>query len=165
MRRIVIALLSTLSGLVLLFSYPTSTNRPLTDTALAPLPGAAAASGSAAGGAAGGAAAPAPAPAGAAPPAAGPKSGTFTGGTAQTRWGPVQVRIVVAGGKVTSADAIQFPSGNGKDQQINSYAIPQLNSEVIAAQSATIDMVSGATVTSGGYLTSLQDAIDQAFRA
>ena len=157
MRRIVIALLSTISGVVLLFAYPTSTNRPLTDAAPAAVPGPAAASGTAAGGA--------PAPAGAAAAGTVPKPGTFTGGTAQTRWGPVQVRIVVAGNKVTSADAIQFPSGNGTDQQINSFAIPQLNSEVIAAQSAKIDMVSGATVTSGGYLKSLQDAIDQAFRA
>ncbi|HZL02960.1 MAG TPA: FMN-binding protein [Cellulomonas sp.] len=159
MKRIVIALLSTISGLVLLFSYPTSTNKSVTaDTA----PAAGTGTGTTTGAAATGAAA---APTAAAPAAAAAVSGTFTGATVQTRWGPVQVQIVVAGGKVTSADAIQYPTGNGNDQRINSYAIPKLNAEAVAANSAKIDMISGATVTSGGYLQSLQDAIDQAFPA
>jgi uncharacterized protein with FMN-binding domain len=157
MKRIVIALLSTISGLVLLFSYPTSTNRSVTaDTAPA------AGTGTGTTTTAGAAAAPTTA---AAPAAAAAASGTFTGATVQTRWGPVQVQIVVANGKVTSADAIQYPTGNGTDARINSYAIPKLNAEVVQAQSAKIDMISGATVTSSGYLQSLQDAIDQAFPA
>jgi uncharacterized protein with FMN-binding domain len=157
MKRIVIALLSTISGLVLLFSYPTSTNRSVTaDTAPA------AGTGTGTTTTAGAAAAPTTA---AAPAAAAAASGTFTGATVQTRWGPVQVQIVVANGKVTSADAIQYPTGNGNDARINSYAIPKLNAEVVQAQSAKIDMISGATVTSSGYLQSLQDAIDQAFPA
>ena len=156
MKRIVIAVLSTISGLVLLFSYPTSTNRSVTADA-APVAG----TGTTTGGAATGTAA---APAAAAPPAAAAaKSGTFTGATAQTRWGPVQVQIVVANGKITSADAVQYPNGNGNDQRINSYAIPVLNGEAVTASSAKIDMVSGATVTSDGYLQSLQTAIDKAF--
>ena len=56
----------------------------------------------------------------------------------------------------------EYPNGNGRDQQINSYALPQLVSETLSAQSASIDMVSGATYTSQGYLQSLQSAIDQA---
>ena len=155
MKRIVIAVLSTISGLVLLFSYPTSTNRSVTAD-VAPVAGTGTTTGATTTGAAA-------APAAAAPAAVAAKSGTFTGATVQTRWGPVQVKIVVANGKVTSADAVQYPSGNGRDQQINSYAIPQLNTEAVAASSAKIDMVSGATVTSGGYLQSLQNAIDQAF--
>jgi len=157
MKRIVIALLSTISGLVLLFSYPTSTNKSVTADA-APVAGTGTTTGAAATGAAA-------APSAAAPAAAAAKSGTFTGATAQTRWGPVQVRIVVANGKITSADAIRYPSGNGNDAQINAYAIPQLNAEAVAANSAKIDMISGATVTSGGYLQSLQNAVDQAFKA
>jgi uncharacterized protein with FMN-binding domain len=155
MKRIVIALLSTISGLVLLFSYPTSTNKSVTADA-APVAGTGTTTGAAATGAA---AAPS-----AAAPAAAAKSGTFTGATAQTRWGPVQVQIVVANGKITSANAVRYPNGNGNDAQINAYAIPQLNSEAVAASSAKIDMISGATVTSGGYLQSLQNAIDQAFK-
>jgi uncharacterized protein with FMN-binding domain len=157
MKRIVIALLSTISGLVLLFSYPTSTNKSVTADA-APVAGTGTTTGAAATGAAA-------APTAAAPAAGAAKSGTFTGATAQTRWGPVQVQIVVANGKITSAQAVRYPSGNGNDAQINAYAIPQLNAEAVAANSAKIDMISGATVTSGGYLQSLQNAIDQAFKA
>ena len=57
---------------------------------------------------------------------------------------------------------LQYPTGNGTDQQINSYALPILIQETMDAQSANIDMVSGATVTSDGYLQSLQSALDQA---
>jgi uncharacterized protein with FMN-binding domain len=74
----------------------------------------------------------------------------------------VQVRITVANGRITAADVLQVPMANHHDQQINSYAVPILNSEVVDAQGADIDMVSGATDTSEGYLTSLQSAIDRA---
>jgi uncharacterized protein with FMN-binding domain len=80
----------------------------------------------------------------------------------QTRWGPVQVRITVVDGKITASEAVVYPNGNHEDEQINSFALPVLNQEAVAAQSANIDMVSGATVTSEGYLSSLQSAIDQA---
>ena len=57
---------------------------------------------------------------------------------------------------------LQSPSGNGKDSEINNYALPILTEETTSAQSANIDMVSGATVTSVGYIQSLQSALDQA---
>ena len=57
---------------------------------------------------------------------------------------------------------LQSPSGNGRDLEINGRALPVLMQETIDAQSAKIDMVSGATVTSDGYLPSLQSALDQA---
>jgi uncharacterized protein with FMN-binding domain len=74
----------------------------------------------------------------------------------------VQVRITVANGTVTAVEAVDYPQNNPRDAQINAYAIPQLNSEVLAAKSASIDMVSGATYTSEGYISSLQSALDQA---
>jgi uncharacterized protein with FMN-binding domain len=74
----------------------------------------------------------------------------------------VQVRITVTNGKVTNATAIVYPSGNARDQEINAYAIPTLNQEASAASNAQIDMVSGATVTSTGYINSLQSALDKA---
>ncbi len=55
-----------------------------------------------------------------------------------------------------------MPWNDRRDQEINSYAVPVLNGEVVQAQSAGIDMVSGATYTSDGYIQSLQSAIDQA---
>ncbi|MBC7638697.1 MAG: FMN-binding protein [Rhodoferax sp.] len=82
---------------------------------------------------------------------------TSTGGS-----GPVQVALTVAGATITAADAVQVASGNQNDHEINAVAVPILDQEVVAAQSAQVDTVSGATVTSDGYLASLQSAIDQA---
>ena len=74
----------------------------------------------------------------------------------------VQVEITVENGRITESTVLQVPWSNGKDQEINSHAVPILNSETVDAQSASIDMVSGATYTSQGYIGSLQSAIDQA---
>jgi uncharacterized protein with FMN-binding domain len=89
-------------------------------------------------------------------------STTFTGDSADTRWGPVQVEITIADGTMTDVSVIDYPTENGKDQQINARALPVLIRETLDAQSAEIDMVSGATVTSDGYVESLQSALDQA---
>jgi uncharacterized protein with FMN-binding domain len=74
----------------------------------------------------------------------------------------VQVQITVADGKITAVDVPVYPSNNPRDQEINSYALPALVQETLDRQSANIDMVSGATVTSDGYLQSLQSALDRA---
>jgi len=68
----------------------------------------------------------------------------------------------VSGGRVTKVDVLQSPSGNPRDVEINDRALPVLTSETLDAQSGEIDMVSGATVTSDGYVRSLQSALDQA---
>jgi uncharacterized protein with FMN-binding domain len=90
-------------------------------------------------------------------------SGTKTvdGPVVDTRYGPVQVEITVTGGKITAATAIELPSG-GRSGAISQYVAPILSSEALAAQSAQIDLVSGATYTSDGYAQSLQSALDQA---
>ncbi|MFF9161341.1 FMN-binding protein [Streptomyces longwoodensis] len=87
---------------------------------------------------------------------------TVTGESVQTRWGPVQVRVTVADGKLTDVTAVAYPQDNPRDQQINSSALPELRSEALRAQSADIDTVSGATYTSDGYRESLQSALDAA---
>ena len=87
---------------------------------------------------------------------AGP-SGTFTGPDENTQYGDVQVQITVANGKITAANDIQQPSDNTASQ-----AVPQLNQEVLTAQSASIQAVSGATYTSQGYIGSLQQAVNKA---
>lgn len=145
MRRIAIAAAATISVVVLLFSYRTSTDRTPV-AAGRPLGGTQpshTASPTTSGGTPGG-------------------DGTFTGGAADTRYGPVQVQITVAGGKITDAQAVQYPQESGRDVRINSAAVPELNQEALQAQSAQIDTVSGATYTSEGYQQSLQSAIDQA---
>ncbi len=87
---------------------------------------------------------------------------TVTGPSVQTEWGPVQVQITVADGRITDVQVLDYPSESPKDQQINGYALPILVDETLQAQSADIDMVSGATVTSVGYVQSLQAALDEA---
>ncbi|WP_433224674.1 FMN-binding protein [Microtetraspora malaysiensis] len=85
-----------------------------------------------------------------------------TGDTADTRWGPVQVQLVISGGKVTGVKVLRAPDGNRRDISINDRALPVLNDAALSAQSAQIDAVSGATYTSEGYITSLQSALDKA---
>jgi uncharacterized protein with FMN-binding domain len=86
---------------------------------------------------------------------------TVVNGTvAQTVWGPVQVQVTVSGARITDVIALQVPSGTSMDQEINSFAVPQLRQEVLQAQSARIDAVTGATITSDGYVQSLQAALD-----
>ncbi|MFF4758109.1 FMN-binding protein [Streptomyces sp. NPDC001292] len=89
---------------------------------------------------------------------------TVTGETVRTRWGPVQVRVTLVDGRITDVTALARPSDNSRDREISGYAIPQLRREVLAAQSASIDTVSGATYTSDGYRRSLQSALDAAGR-
>jgi uncharacterized protein with FMN-binding domain len=98
------------------------------------------------------------------PRAATGATGTFTGSVAQTEYGPVQVRIVVAGGRMTDATAVQLPKSSSRSNQLSGRAAPILRQEALSAQSASIDTVSGATFTSAGYRNSLQAALDAAKR-
>lgn len=102
--------------------------------------------------------------AGSASTAAPSTSGTRTvvGAVEDTRYGPVQVEIVVTGGKITDVVTLQVPSQDRHDLEINAQAVPILRQEVLAAQSAKIDAVSGASFTSSGYAWSVQAAIDKA---
>ncbi|MFD3401069.1 FMN-binding protein [Kribbella sp. NPDC058693] len=148
MKRIVLWFLGTVSAVVLLFGYRTSTSGPEAATPLA--------SGNETGP---GASAPSTAPSSV--PSSAPGSSTVTGDVAQTQWGPVQVQLTVQSGKITAVSVPQYPNGNRRDAEINEYALPILINETVQAQSADIDMVSGATVTSDGYIRSLQSVLDQ----
>ncbi len=163
MKKIIYAALATITGLVLLFSYRTSLGAsvPETATGLAPATGTST-SGNAGSSGPSSSSGSSGSSSGSGATTSGLGNGTFTGQTADTQWGPVQVAITVSGGSITSVDVPQYPNGNGRDREINAYALPQLVSETISAQSANIDMVSGATYTSQGYLQSLQSAIDHA---
>jgi len=89
-------------------------------------------------------------------------SGTFTGAAGNTRYGPVQVQITVVNNKITNAVALTYPTGSFRDQQINQQAIPYLIQETLAAQSANIQGVGGASYTSQGWVDSLQSALTKA---
>lgn len=92
--------------------------------------------------------------------AAAAASQTVDGAAEMTRYGVVQVRVVVTGSTITDVNAVQYPQSEQRDQEINSAAIPELRNEVLAAQSANVQGVSGATFTTDGYLGSLQSALD-----
>jgi len=84
------------------------------------------------------------------------------GDSEMTRYGGVQVEVTITAGKITDIQAIQYPNQEPRDQEINAQAIPQLHDQVISAQTARIDGVSGATYTTQGYTASLQSALDAA---
>lgn len=87
---------------------------------------------------------------------------TVDGPVVDTRYGSVQVEITVENGRLTDVVALQLPDDDRRSAQISTRAEPVLRSEALAAQSASIDGVSGATYTSDGYARSLQAALDAA---
>ncbi|GLW57383.1 FMN-binding protein [Kitasatospora phosalacinea] len=142
MRRAVITASATAAGVVLLLSL-----KPHDPAAVRAVP---AADGTAPAGGTGGV------------QDTGADSRTLTGSAVNTRYGPVQVVVTMAGTRISRIDVVQYPTRDRRDQEINERAVPVLNQEAIAAQSADIDVVSGATYTSEGYTRSLQSALDQA---
>jgi hypothetical protein len=159
MRRVILAIVSTVVGLVLLLTFKThSTNGAGSPPAAIGTPAAGGASGTSGSGGESGSGGGSGAGGGTGTAGA----TTVTGAAASTIYGPVQVQIMVKGGKVTAAKAVEYPQDTPRDSQINAFAIPVLNREAASVGSATIDMVSGATYTSRGYITSLQSALDQA---
>jgi uncharacterized protein with FMN-binding domain len=145
MKRAILAIAGTISGLVLLLGFKThpagqaagGVTDTSTGTTTGPSPSVTSSAGS---------------------------SGTRTvqGSTIDTRWGPVQLQVTLTDGKITKVTALQLPDGNQRDREINDFAVPQLTQEALSAQSARIDAVSGATYTSDGYIRSLQSALDKA---
>ena len=94
--------------------------------------------------------------------AAAKAGGTYAGSVVQTRFGAVQVQITVKAGSITDVEALQLTDDDRKSIQISNRAAPLLRAEVLAAQSADVQTIGGATVTSDAYLSSLQAAIDAA---
>ncbi len=166
MLRAILAIIGTAAGLIFLLSFKTHSTAVTTPPAAiggtnsgsadGSTPGAASTpgtsspssgtSGSGAGGGTSGSAA----------------TKTVTGAAADTMYGPVQVKITVKNGKLTAVNAVVYPQQDPRDAQINAYAVPALDREALAAGSAHIDAISGATYTSGGYISSLQSALDKA---
>jgi len=161
--RATLALLATIVGLFLVFNFKTpdvATTRPQVVLPAGSKPPAAAAPNgpsAAAPDSAGGTPSPAPAP-------SGWRDGSYTGQDFPNRYGDVQVVVKIAGGRITDVQAPQLPSDRRRSQEINDQAAPLLHDEVLQAQSAQIDSISGATYTSDSYGQSLQSALDQAHR-
>ena len=90
------------------------------------------------------------------------KNGTYTGDSVDAFYGLVQVQVVVQNGKITDVSFLQYPSDRQTSREISSQAMPYLKQEAIQAQSANVDIVSGATQTSEAFRQSLQSALDKA---
>lgn len=88
--------------------------------------------------------------------------GSYTGAVVSTAKGDVQVSVTVSGGRITDVVALRYPDDNDRSVSISKSAIPKLISEAVDAQGAEIQLVSGATETSTGFVGSLQDALNQA---
>jgi uncharacterized protein with FMN-binding domain len=130
MRRVILAVTATVAGLVALLSFKTHSSAERS---------------------------------GATPgnrPVLLPGERAFAGEAANTVYGPVQVQVLVKAHKILKVNILQEPSTTNMDLQIGQFAFPRLIGETLTTQSARIDAVSGATYTSGGYIKSLQSALD-----
>lgn len=163
MKRIVLWFLSTLSALVLLFGYHTSTSSTSATSAPTSIVAGSTSNNSSSRGSNGtNSSENSSSGSGNGSSNGSSSTSTVTGSAASTQWGPVQVEIALKGSTITKVNVLQQPSGNPTDTEINARALPVLIQETLQQQSSQIDMVSGATVTSTGYLQSLQNAIDEA---
>lgn len=90
------------------------------------------------------------------------KDGTYTGSVADAQWGYVQAQAVIQGGQITNVKFLQYPHDRGRSIEINQIADPELVQEAIQAQSAQVDLISGATDSSVAFIESLTDALSQA---
>ena len=171
MKRIVLWVLSTLSTVVVLFGYHTSTSSVMATGSEGTFSGSLSGQTTAGTGSS-------TTTSGTAPPTDATSTGSSGSSgssgsavrrpapspvtSAMTQWGPVQVQLGVSGSTITNVTILQYPNSNGRDVQIANYSLPRLIQETLQAQSASISMVSGATYTSNGYKESLQSALDQA---
>ena len=164
--RAVVAILATIVGVVLLFSFspPAATSAVVPGQTTTPAPTGTptpAASG-------GGTPPPTPATSGTPTPSAASSSayrdGTYQGQDYPNQYGDVQVKVIVSGGRISDVQPLQLPTDRARSAEISQQAAPLLHDEVIQAQSANIDILSGATFTSESYAQSVQSALDQAHR-
>ena len=90
------------------------------------------------------------------------KDGSYTGSEADAQWGYIQVKAIIKNGKISDVQFLEYPNERNRSIEINNYADPQLTSEAIQAQSANVDVISGATDSSEAFIQSLSNALSQA---
>ncbi len=163
MRRSVLVATATAGTLALLASFHTSPGRLRVATPAQPSPTSSAGGSTSTSATAG-------RPLGGAPTTTSPTSGptsaanatrVIDGPVVPNDYGDVQVRITVRGRQLIDVKALRLPSDRRRSMQISQYAGPRLRAEALQAQSAHIDLVSGASYTSDSYAQSLQGALDQ----
>ncbi len=90
------------------------------------------------------------------------RDGDFVGTASDAFWGDVQVKATIRGGKVSDVQFMLYPSDRRTSQRINEFAMPILKTEALQKQSASVDIISGATLTSEAFMRSLQSALSKA---
>jgi uncharacterized protein with FMN-binding domain len=90
------------------------------------------------------------------------KNGTYTGPSVDAYYGLVQVKVIIQNGKIADVQFLDYPHDRRTSQEINTQVMPWLTQEAIQAQSANVDIISGATLTSEAFATSLQSALQSA---
>jgi uncharacterized protein with FMN-binding domain len=153
MRRALPALLATIGGLALLANFHTAAPARASASAVPTTSTTPPAGG-------------APPPSGTSAPttvaaAGGKRTGQFDGPAIPTQFGDVQVRVFLKDGRITDVQGIQMPFDHQTSAEISQQAQPLLHDEVLQAQSANIQLLSGATWTSDAYQRSLQAALDK----
>ncbi|MGP4043651.1 FMN-binding protein [Streptomyces sp. 2A115] len=137
MKRALPILVLTVAGLIPVWRYAPSSGTTSTTEVAAPAP------------------APSPTSSSSSSAGSGDASQVVQGSTVNTEKGAVQVEVTFEGDKISSVRMLQQPN-----HPQTTAAVPKLIAETLEAQSADIDAVSGATITSEGYVDSLQAAID-----
>lgn len=150
-RRLVLLVGGTATGLVLILGYRTPVSN-VTQFGSASQSGGVTQSSGNGGGSGGG---------GSNASSSAPSTRAVTGSVVSTQFGPVQVRVIARGSTLTDVQAVALPSADSRSAQISQYAAPRLRQQALAAQSAGIDGVAGASYTSQGYRESLQSALSQ----
>lgn len=87
------------------------------------------------------------------------KDGTYIGDAADAFYGNIQIQAIISNGKITDVQFLQYPNDRSRSIEINSQADPMLTQEAIQAQSANVDVISGATDSSQAFVQSLQSAL------
>ncbi|WP_201411055.1 FMN-binding protein [Mesorhizobium sp. J8] len=88
--------------------------------------------------------------------------GVYTGPPADAYYGIIQIQALVQGGRVTALKVLKYPNDRRTSVSINRQALPMLRDEAISAQSADVDIISGATLTSKAFIQSLGGALKKA---
>ena len=168
MRRVMAVVIATVGGLALLLTFKTSPSgvKRVAITPIGQQPAATAppTNGSTAPGATTPETSPPTSPTQGSAPTTGTSGAakSYDGQVVSNQYGDVQVRVVLQGGRIVDVQALTLPTDRRRSAEISQYAEPLLRQEVLQAQSAQIDLVSGASYTSDSYAQSLQSALDQA---
>lgn len=90
------------------------------------------------------------------------RDGVYKGSSSYVYFGNVQVAVTIAKGRISNVKFLQFPNTHATSVYINQQAMPYLKQEAIKAQTSKVQIISGATFTSEGFIQSLQNALKKA---